>query len=241
MSKTPHYDRLPAANRLAIERMLYERVFGGPFTARTLPKASGPAQEEHLAAWIREAIQQGNNGAWLSRGALEATRELTAQSAGQGPPRALRTPRDLRQAWVSRLALLKAAGRFPYDLDPDLAFEKDDNIPLVDIAAKRLHKVGYRLVSARSDEFRAGFDKALPDGSVVSCDLDFGRWRRTVMAMWTYSRGEVRIALPLDYSPSSEPAPIIDRELFEQTVKNIVFTIAELELELGEDAATAAA
>ena len=240
MSRTPYYDKLSPGERLAIERLLHERVFGRPFEARRLPENPTAAQQDHLAACIREAIQHGNDGARISRATVEATRELTASLSHFGPPTHLRTPQDLRRNLLLRMTKLRAGGRLPHELDPEPAFEWDREIPKEEIAEKRLAAIGFRRAPDRCEAGRLACDKLLGDGQRISCDLDFGEWRRTVMAMWVYTREDVHIALPLDYSASGQPAPIIDRELFEQTMDNIAFVAAELEHEIGQSLSAAA-
>lgn len=240
MSRTPYYDSLPPDGRLAIERLLYERVFGGPFQARDLPDNPTGSQQERLATWIREAIQSANDGARLTRAAVEATRELTARSRHADRPTSLRTPQDLRRSLLLRMTKVRANGLLPHELDAEEALERDLELPKESIAGERLAKIGFKRKPERCKPGRLAYDKLLEGGQLVSCDLDFGEWRNSVMAMWAYTRNDVRIALPVDYSPSGEPAPIIDRELFEETIDNIVFVAAELERELSHDLSVAA-
>jgi hypothetical protein len=227
MSTTPAYDGLHVDQRLTIERLLYERMTGGVYAERSIPADASEKKREYLVSCIRDAnhlVQEGP----VPQHQINAVREFSARATQAAGQALLVTPADLHER-IER-AQAAAVQRSPFALESSLdPSAPAKTIPRRRIAEKALAPLGYQYVEAQSGSGTLSFTKTIAGGETCSCNFDFGSWRRTVLAIFTYSALGCRISLPLRYQPSGREAAIVDKELFEQTMANIAFVLREVE------------
>ena len=247
MSTTPTYDALPVDQRLAIERLLYERMTGSPYAERSIPHDASDKKKEYLVSCIRDAVHLLKDAA-VPPQKINPIRELSARSAAGGVAE-LVAPEDASARLAKRL--LEAAGRAPNDLDrltqealKDLARaaegEKveglgelsqlgiEKGVPRNQIAAKALAPLGYALDKKSAGPGYAVFLKETPTGR-FRCTFDFGSWRNSVLAGFMSEVGGLRLGAQIPYKPSPGDTPILTRALLERTMENVVFVLQEAE------------
>lgn len=230
---TPIYDGLNVDQRLAIERLLFERMTGGPYTERSIPDDASDKKREYLVSCIRDACHRLPDGA-VPQHQLSAVREFSARATVKGGSVALVAVADLKVRVQE--AMVAAIPRLPHDLvrleeeaRQAIANGAEEKIPRRKIAERFLTPLGYEYVKARSGPGSSAFSKVTAAGASLSCDFDFGSWRRTVMAIFVYSELGCRVTMPLRYSASERETAILGKELFEKTIDNVAFVLAEIE------------
>lgn len=247
VSTTPTYDALPVDQRIAIERLLYERMTGEPYTERSVPADAPEKKKEYLVSCIRDAVHMLKESP-IPPQHVNPIRELSARAARAGEVR-LVTPGDLH----TRLgeAMAEAARRAPHDLDAltrqaqDLLARKargeevegvgelsqfgyEKGVPRNRIAAKALKPLGYALDKKSAGPGYAAFVKETPAARFV-CTFDFGSWRNSVTAMLSYRALGLRVGCPIPYKPTPGETPILTRRLLEAALENVAFVLREAE------------
>ncbi len=121
MSSTPLYDVLSAERRLEIERRLYERAFGTPFTDRSIPAEPSERQREYLISCIRDAIYREGASGSIPPHEHDLARELTARAAAHGSaPAQIITRRAHVEEIQHRMRRLCESDALPHRLERHL-------------------------------------------------------------------------------------------------------------------------
>jgi hypothetical protein len=136
----------------------------------------------------------------------------------------------------AKQAMDAAIQRLPHDLDrleeetrKAVAEGPEDSVPRRKIAERILTPLGYEYVKARTSPGCLAFARTSTGGASFTCDFDFGSWRRSVVAIFSYHDLGCGIALPLRYSESGRATAIRGRQLFERTMENVAFVVREIE------------
>ena len=231
-SNTPRYDALDVDQRLATERLLFERLTLAPYTERSIPDDASEKKREYLVSCIRDASHRVHDGA-VPQHQLNAVREFSARACVRQKRVVLATLEDLKAQ--AQQAMDDAIQRLPHDLDrleqqarQAIAERPEEKIRRRKIVERNLTPLGYAYFKARTSSGYLAFSKASTEGASYSCDFDFGSWRRTVVVIFVYSDLGCRVVLPLRYTESGRETAILGRELFEKTVENVAFVIGEI-------------
>jgi hypothetical protein len=117
------YDALPIGRRLEIEREIYQRIFGQPYTERSIPEDPSPKQQEYLISCIRNAIYTRNDGGVIKPLQVDVIREMAA--LGKAEPAT--APSSIAAKMKEHMRELCAQGKLPHRLE-DYFVEAEVNI-----------------------------------------------------------------------------------------------------------------
>jgi len=107
------YDALPTARRLEIEREIYQRIFGQPYTERVIPEDASSKQKEYLISCIRNAIYTRNDGSVIKPLQVDVIREMAA--LGKAEPAT--APPNISGKMKEHMQELCAQGKLPHRLE----------------------------------------------------------------------------------------------------------------------------